>query len=80
MRESFQMTTGNFWRILTCILGVLAPLWLVDGLSQMLVPEPSPLLELALDSGNSFLQLFSTVVMFRLFMLISEPAEQPPTS
>ena len=80
MRTSFQMTTGNFWRILTCILGVLAPLWLVDGLSQMLVPEPSPLLELALDSGNSFLQLFSTVVMFRLFMLISEPAEQPPTS
>ncbi|MEF9899600.1 MAG: hypothetical protein RR736_11700 [Pseudomonas sp.] len=79
MRESFQMANGNFWRIFTCILGVLAPLWLIDGLSQMLVPEPAPVLELVLDSANSFLQLFSTVVMFRLFMLVSEPEGKPPT-
>ncbi|TDF85825.1 hypothetical protein [Pseudomonas sp. H9] len=78
MQQSFQMTTGNFWRILTCVLGVLAPLWLIDGLSQMLVPQPSPLMQLALDSGNGFLQLFSTVVMFRLFMLVSETATQRP--
>jgi hypothetical protein len=78
MRESFQMTTGNFWRILTCILGVLAPLWLIDGLTQMLVPEPSSLVQLAIDSFNGFLQLFSTVVMFRLYMLTSEAATAPP--
>ncbi|MNH31629.1 hypothetical protein D3C79_920110 [compost metagenome] len=78
MRESFQMTTGNFWRILTCILGVLAPLWLIDGLSQMLIPEPSPLVQLAIDSANGFLQLFSTVVMFRLYMLVSEAVVEPP--
>lgn len=78
MRESFQMTTGNFWRILTCILGVMAPLWLIDGLSQMLIPEPSPLAQLALDSANGFLQLFSTVVMFRLYMLVSEAVVEPP--
>ncbi|MEG1040133.1 MAG: YciC family protein [Pseudomonas sp.] len=78
MQASFQMTTGNFWRILICVLSVLAPLWLIDGLSQMLVPQPTPLMELALDSGNGFLQLFSTVVMFRLFMLISETAEKRP--
>ncbi|MFK8329568.1 hypothetical protein M2D63_006065 [Pseudomonas sp. BJa5] len=78
MRESFQMTTGNFWRILTCILGVLAPLWLIDGLTQMLLPEPSPLVQLAIDSFNGFLQLFSTVVMFRLYMLVTEAAAVPP--
>ncbi|KDN97348.2 MULTISPECIES: membrane protein [Pseudomonas] len=80
MRTSFQMTTGNFWRIFSCILGVLAPLWLIDGLSMMLVPEPSPLAQLALDSANGFLQLFSTVVMFRLYMLVSEPIAEPPVS
>ncbi|MNJ75487.1 hypothetical protein D3C77_725930 [compost metagenome] len=80
MRTSFQMTTGNFWRIFSCILGVLAPLWLIDGLSMMLVPEPTALVQLAMDSTNSFLQLFSTVVMFRLYMLVSEPVAAPPAS
>ncbi|WP_460421369.1 YciC family protein [Pseudomonas sp. ZL2] len=80
MRESFKLSTGNFWRIFSCILGVLAPLWLIDGLSMMLVPEPSALVQLALDSANGFLQLFSTVVMFRLYMLVSEPVAEPPVS
>ncbi|PWB34416.1 hypothetical protein DCO48_06865 [Pseudomonas sp. SDI] len=75
MRESFQMTTGNFWRILVCMLGVLVPLWLIDGVSLMLLPEPrNPLLEVLVNSANGLLQLFSSVVMFRLYMLISEPA------
>jgi len=51
---------------------------LIDGLSQMLIPEPSPLVQLAIDSANGFLQLFSTVVMFRLYMLVSEAAVEPP--
>ncbi|QBF28612.1 hypothetical protein EXN22_24095 [Pseudomonas tructae] len=78
MRESFKLSTGNFWRIVSCILGVLAPLWLIDGLSMMLLPEPSALVQLLMDSVNSFLQLFSTVVMFRLYMLVSEPVAEPP--
>lgn len=73
MRESFQMVNGHFWRILVCMLGVMAPLWLFNGLTLALLPEQvSPMLELLVNVLNSFVQLFSTVVLFRLFMLISE--------
>ncbi|MCW2269555.1 YciC family protein [Pseudomonas sp. JUb96] len=74
MRESARMTTGNFWRILMCVLAVLAPLWLIDGLLMMAFPEPQAGVQFALDSLNSFLQLFSTVVLYRLFMLIEANA------
>ncbi|MDD2057240.1 YciC family protein [Pseudomonas sp. GD03860] len=74
MRESARMTTGNFWRILICVLAVLAPLWLIDGLLMMAFPEPQAGVQFALDSLNSFLQLFSTVVLYRLFMLIETNA------
>lgn len=74
MRGSFQMTTGHFWTILACMLGVLAPLWLIDGVTLALLPDPrNPLLELLFNSLSSFLQLFSSVVIYRLFMLINEP-------
>ncbi|MDG9884851.1 hypothetical protein N7650_18605 [Pseudomonas sp. GD04058] len=73
MRESFQMVRGNFWRILMCMLGVMAPLYLFNGITLGLLPEEvNPLLELLVSVINSFLQLFSTVVLFRLYMLISE--------
>ena len=73
MRESFQMVNGNFWRILVCMLGVMAPLWLFNGITLGLLPEQaSPALELLVNIVNSFLQLFSTVVLFRLYMLISD--------
>ncbi|MHC6223869.1 YciC family protein [Pseudomonas sp. X10] len=74
MRESARMTTGHFWRILVCVLAVLAPLWLLDGLFLTLFPEPQPALQLALDSLNGFLQLFSNVVLYRLFMLLETEA------
>jgi len=75
MRESFQLVSGNFWRILVCMLGVMAPLWLFNGITLGLLPEQvSPALELLVNVVNSFLQLFSTVVLFRLYMLISESA------
>jgi len=57
-------------RIMICVLGVLAPIWLIDGLLLMAFPEPAPGVELALDSLSGFLQLFSTVVLYRLFMLL----------
>jgi hypothetical protein len=74
MRESARMTTGHFMRIMVCVLGVLAPLWLIDGLLLMAFPEPSPVAELAMNSLSGFLQLFSTVVLYRLFMLLEGEA------
>jgi len=74
MRESARMTTGNFLRIMICVLAVLAPIWLIDGLLLMAFPAPSPGMELAMDSLSGFLQLFSTVVLYRLFMLLESPA------
>ena len=35
-------------------------------------PAENPVLSLVLESINSFLQLFLSVVLFRLFMLIRE--------
>lgn len=70
MRTSARMTTGHFLRIMVCMLSVLAPLWLLEGLLLGLFPDPQPGVQLALDSLNGFLQLFSTVVLYRLFMLL----------
>ena len=37
------------------------------------LPDPqNPLIAVLIDSAHSFLQLFTSVVLFRLFMLISE--------
>ncbi|MDH1633511.1 YciC family protein [Pseudomonas mosselii] len=74
MRTSARMTTGHFLRIMVCMLSVLAPLWLIDGLLLQLFPEPQPGVQLALDSLSGFLQLFSTVVLYRLFMLLEAEA------
>ena len=79
MRESFQMVNGHFWQILLCMLGVMAPLWLFNGLTLALMPEQgSPVLELLINVFNSFLQLFSTVVLFRLFMLLRDMSTKQP--
>lgn len=77
LHESFELTSGYFWQILTCVLCVMLPLWLLAWASQ---PgegaQPDVLLSLLLDSANGFLQLFATVVLFRLFMLRATlPAE-----
>lgn len=74
MRESARMTTGHFMRILVCVFAALAPLWLLDGLLLMAFPEPQPGVQLALDSLSGFLQLFGSVVLYRLFMLLEGEA------
>lgn len=74
MRTSARMTTGHFLRIMVCMLSVLAPLWLIDGLLLTAFPEPQPGVQLVLDSLSGFLQLFSTVVLYRLFMLLETEA------
>ncbi|WP_194792099.1 YciC family protein [Pseudomonas sp. UFMG81] len=74
MRTSARMTTGHFLRIMVCMLAVLAPLWLIDGLLLSAFPEPQGGVQLLLDSLSGFLQLFSTVVLYRLFMLLESEA------
>ncbi len=69
LHESFEMTSGYFWPMLTCMLSVALPLWLLDGWLQQ--NQAGDLLDLLLSSLNGFLQLFSTVVVFRLLMLRS---------
>ncbi|MBA4291048.1 MAG: hypothetical protein C0439_18925 [Pseudomonas sp.] len=76
LQESFTLTTGYFWPMLGCILGIMLPLWLLDGWSQSNPAfESNALASLALDCLSRFAQLFSTVVLFRLFMLRSLKAD-----
>lgn len=78
LHESFELTSGYFWQILTCVLCVMLPLWLLSWASQPAEgAQPDVLLSLLLDSANGFLQLFASVVLFRLFMLRATlPAEE----
>ena len=78
LHESFELTSGYFWQILTCVLCVMVPLWLLSWASQPAEgAQADVLLSLLLDSANGFLQLFASVVLFRLFMLRgSLPAEE----
>ncbi|MGC1328811.1 hypothetical protein [Pseudomonas sp.] len=72
MRDSFQLTQGHFLRIMTCVFGALVPLWAIDIASNAIWPDPSNWQALMLDSINGFLQLFTSVVVYRLFMLRME--------
>jgi hypothetical protein len=77
MKESMRLTRGHFLRILVCLLCVMGPLWLLKGATMAVYPDPqNPALSLLIDSAHSFLQLFTSVVLFRLFMLIAEAPEK----
>ncbi|MEA9975994.1 YciC family protein [Pseudomonas sp. 10B1] len=77
MRESIKMTQGHFLRILACVLCVYIPLSVLEGVSLFILPAPlSAPVSLLIDSASSFLQLFTSVVIFRLFMLINQPPEK----
>jgi len=72
LHESFQLSSGYFWPMLGCILIVMLPLWLLDGWSQSSAAfADNALASLLLDCASRFLQLFSSVVLFRLFILRS---------
>lgn len=76
LHESFQMSSGYFWPMLGCILIVMLPLWLLDGWSHSSETfSDNALASLLLDCASRFLQLFSSVVLFRLFMLRSAQPE-----
>jgi hypothetical protein len=77
MRESIKLTQGHFLRILACVLCVYVPLSVLEGVSLFILPEPQSMpVSLIIDSTSSFLQLFTSVVMFRLFMLIEDAPEK----
>ncbi|EJM85788.1 hypothetical protein family (UPF0259) [Pseudomonas sp. GM74] len=81
MKESLRLTSGHFLRILLCILCVMGPLWLLKGVTLAAYPEPqNPVISLLIDSAHSFLQLFTSVVLFRLFMLINPLPERNDNS
>ncbi|WXL25025.1 YciC family protein [Ectopseudomonas mendocina] len=70
LHESFKLTTGCFWPTLSCVLIVMLPLWLMDAWSQSSAELANDALKsIALDSVSRFLQLFSSIVLFRLYML-----------
>lgn len=78
IKESLRLTRGHFLRILLCILCVMVPLWLLMYASGVAFPEPQNLvLGVLIDSAYSFLQLFTSVVLFRLFMLIGDLPDKP---
>lgn len=72
MKSSFSMSKGHFLRIFICLLAVLGPLMILKELSlSLLNKDENPLLGVGLESVSSFLQLFVSVVLFRLFLLIT---------
>ncbi|MFZ3153028.1 hypothetical protein [Pseudomonas sp.] len=76
LQESFELSDGYFWPMLGCILIVMLPLWLLNGWSHTNETlTENALARLLLDCASRFLQLFSSVVLFRLFMLRSAQPE-----
>lgn len=74
LQVSVAMTAGRFWPVLTCLLSVLVPLWLLDWWT---LPEQSDtLLWVLQQSVSGFLQLFAIIVLFRLFMLFEAQPNQ----
>ncbi|MFR0675672.1 YciC family protein [Enterobacterales bacterium AW_CKDN230030176-1A_HGKHYDSX7] len=75
MRASVRMTRGHFFRIVFCVLAVMVPIVLLEVGTLVLVPDLSVAGQIVLSSVSAFLQLFSLVVLYRLFMLVEE--QQP---
>ncbi|WP_277053020.1 hypothetical protein [Zestomonas thermotolerans] len=82
LQDSFRLTSGRFWLILFSVLAVMVPLWAFDWRVFPLLGTPDEsLLPLLVDCLRSFLQLFASVVVFRLYMLarpeayVMRPAE-----
>lgn len=70
MRESFRLSYGCFWLCAACIFSVMPPLWLLEWWTyQQLGEQPDAFAAILLDAGNGFLQLFVSVLGYRLFML-----------
>lgn len=76
IKQSFRLSHGHFLRILLCLLCAMTPLLLLNRISLSVYPLPrEPALAILFDSAESFLQLFASVVLFRLYMLISDSSD-----
>jgi hypothetical protein len=78
LRGSFELTTGRFWEVFSCLAGVLVPLWLLDWWT--LPSRDDSLLWVLQQTASGFLQLFALVVLFRLFMLLDRQQAQRQNS
>ena len=79
LRESFRLTGQDFWQIAVCLLLAMLPLQLLEWWSfDLLGTEPAALPSILVDSLNGLLQLFVTVVAFRLFLLQAEDPNSAP--
>ncbi len=76
LKQSFQLTRGHFLLVLGCVMTVLLPVWMLEVwiAAQLFADEPPPLLPaMLLDGVVGLLQLLPTIMLFRCFMLCSEP-------
>lgn len=79
MRDSFNLTAGRFWPITASLLVTMLALsgpWLI--LAWLVAPdgaiEPESGLSIVLQALMGFVQLFATVVAFRIYTLIERKA------
>ena len=76
LKQSFQLTRGHFLLALGCVMTVLLPVWMLEVwiAAQLFADETPPLLPaMLLDGVVGLLQLLPTIMLFRCFMLCSEP-------
>lgn len=76
LKQSFQLTRGRFLLVLGCVMTVLLPVWMIEVwiAAQLFADETPPLLPaMLLDGVVGLLQLLPTIMLFRCFMLCSEP-------
>lgn len=70
MRASLEMSRGRLFIIFSCLASVTVPFWALDGIIS--AAHAPPMIDIALGCLTNFISLFQTVVIYRLFMLISE--------
>ncbi len=81
LKESFALTRGHFLLILGCVMTVLLPIWMLEIwiAAQLFAEQTPPLLPaMLLDAVVGLLQLLPTIMLFRCFMLCTEPPTRQP--
>ncbi|KAF1051090.1 MAG: hypothetical protein GAK43_02565 [Stenotrophomonas maltophilia] len=68
MRESFRLTEGRFLLILSVVLVILIPSWMLQGSIEQL-HDSSPVYSGALGVLAGFIQLALTLAAYRIFLL-----------
>jgi len=77
MKESYRMTGGHFVTVFCCLLLAVGPMWGFEWwVSEQLGEHPDTLGSLLADCLDAGLQLFASVLMYRLFSLLAEPAAE----